>query len=143
VKDVDKQYFQAKFRAALRDKEAFNGLDENGKLKYHKWDWYEKTWDLVMKTLREGYVRLDSIIKHDHLHEDVDKVIETFITKYETCVTHMQEYKRIWEDEILPRQEEQSRAWKANPLKPASLNPYGVGTLAAKLDALKALIAIC
>ena len=65
VKDVDKQYFQAKFREARRDKEAFNGLDENGNLKYHKWGWYEKTWDLVMKTLLEGYVKLDGIIRHD------------------------------------------------------------------------------
>ena len=66
-----------------------------------------------------------------------------FINKYETCVTHINEYKRIWKDEILPRQEEQSRAWKANPVKPASFNPYGVGTVAAKLDALKALTVMC
>jgi hypothetical protein len=46
-------------------------------------------------------------------------------------------------DEILQRQEEKSRTWKANPFKPASLNPYGATTLTAKLDALKALTAMC
>ena len=140
VTEADKQYFQGRFREALRDKETFNGLDEHGKLKHYKWDWYEKTWDLVMKKLREGYDRLDRIIRQGHiLDEDVKDFLETIINKYETCVEHMQDYKRIWTDEILPRQEEQSRAWKANPLKPASLNPYGVATLNAKLDALKAL----
>jgi hypothetical protein len=97
-------------------------------------------WDLVMKILQEGYDRLDRIIRHDeHLDEDVEKVLEMFIRKYEICVAHMQDYKIIWTKKILPRQEAQSNAWTANPLRPASFNPYRATTLTAKLDALKAL----
>ena len=144
VSAADKSYFQGRFRDALKDKESFNGLDENGSLKLYKWYWYEKTWDKVMKNLKEGYDRLDEIIRDDyHLPQAAEDVLEMFIDKCELCKTHMQEYKRIWVEEILPRQEEQSNAWKASYVKPASLNPYGLITLTAKLDALKALSTMC
>jgi hypothetical protein len=137
VKEADKQYFRGRFREAQREKEAFNGLEATGKLKYYGWAWYEKTWDLVMKLLLEGHVRMDWIIWHDqHLEQDAEDELEIFIEKYETCVAHMLEYKRIWTEEILPRQKEQSRIWKASRLMPASLNPHAVK---AKLAALKAL----
>ena len=137
VKEADKQYFRGRFREAQREKEAFNGLEATGKLKYYGWAWHPATWDLVMKLLLEGHVRMDWIIWHDqHLEEAAEEALEMFIEKYETCVAHMLEYKRIWTEEILPRQKEQSRIWKASPLMPASLNPYGVK---AKLAALKAL----
>jgi hypothetical protein len=142
VKDADKQYFRAKFREALREKEAFNGLDDAGKLKYYGWAWHPATWDMVMKILLEGYARLDRIIRQDeHLDDGVVEELEMFIGKYKTCVAHMHEYKRIWTEEIVPRQEEQSKAWKASRLKPAKFNPYGVGVkpLHVMLDALQRL----
>ena len=109
VKIADSQYYMSRFRTAQNDKETFNGCDNDGKLKYYGWDWYPKKWDLVMKALQEGYVRLDAIIKQDdHLGEAVDNFLELCIAKYNLCVTHMQEYKRIWTEEILPRQAEQS-----------------------------------
>jgi hypothetical protein len=40
VTDGDQQYFLGRFRSALREKEAFNGFDAAGKLKYDKWNWY-------------------------------------------------------------------------------------------------------
>jgi hypothetical protein len=52
----------------------------------------------------------------------------------------MQEYERIWTKEIMPRQKEQSEAWKSSSLLPAVLNPYGPTTHTAKLAALKALV---
>ena len=137
VKEADKQYFRGRFRKCVELKEAFNGLDDAGKLKYYGWAWHPATWDEVMKLLLEGYVKMDGLIRYnDHLEEDAEVELEMFIGKYETCVAHMHEYKRIWTEEILPRQKEQSKAWKASPLMPASLNPYGVK---AKLAALKAL----
>jgi hypothetical protein len=112
-------------------------LEADGKLKYYGWAWHPATWDLVMKLLLEGYVKMDGLIRYnDHLEEAAEDELEMFIEKYETCVAHMHEYKRIWTEEILPRQEEQSRIWKASRLMPASLNPYAVK---AKLAALKAL----
>jgi hypothetical protein len=78
-----------------------------------------------MKTLREGYARLDAIIRKDgHLSQAVENFLEECIDKYNLCVTDMQEYKRLWTKEILPRQEEQSQAWKCSSFKPAILNPY-------------------
>jgi len=137
VKEADKQYFRGRFREAQREKEAFNGLEATGKLKYYGWAWHPATWDLVMKLLLEGHVRMDWIIWYDqHLEETAEEALEMFIGKYNICVAHMHEYKRIWTEEILPRQEEQSRIWKASRLMPASLNPYAVK---AKLAALKAL----
>jgi hypothetical protein len=137
VKEADKQYFRGRFRECVGLKEAFNGLDDAGKLKYYGWAWYEKTWDLVMKLLLEGYVKMDGLIRYnDHLEEAAEVELEMFIKKYETCVAHMHEYKRIWTEEILPRQKEQSNSWEASRLMPAFLNPYGVK---AKLAALKAL----
>jgi hypothetical protein len=134
----DKQYFQSRFITALRDKEAFNGLDAAGKLKYHKWDWYEATWDLVMNTLREAYVKLDAIIRHDqHLDPDVEALLEMLISKYEICVAHLQDYKTIWKQQILPRQEQQAKAWKPSPFEWS--NPYGPTSLAHKLASLEAL----
>jgi hypothetical protein len=141
VKIVDNQYYMSRFREAVDQKEAFNGRDSNDKLKYHGWDWHPGTWTLVMKTLGEGYARLDKIIKQDaHLTQAVEDFIELCITKYELCVTDMQEYERLWTKEIMPRQEVQKKAWKSNPLLPAVLNPYGPTTLKAKLAALKALV---
>jgi hypothetical protein len=137
VKEADKQYFRGRFRECLGLKEAFNGLEDTGKLKYYGWAWYAKTWDEVMKLLREGYVKMDWLIRsNQHLEEVAEVELEMFIGKYNICVAHMHEYKRIWTEEILPRQKEQSNAWKASPLMPASLNPYGVR---AKFAALKAL----
>jgi len=137
----DKQYYMSKFREAQDQKEAFNGRDSNDKLKYHGWNWYPGTWDLVMKALQEGYVKLDAIIRQDgHLSQAVDDFIEECIAKYDLCVTHMQEYERIWTQEIMPRQEVQKKAWKENPLLPAGFNPYGLRPLGAKLAALKALV---
>jgi hypothetical protein len=93
-----------------------------------------------MNTLQEGYVRLDKIIKQDgHLSQAVGDFLEECIDKYDLCVTHMQEYERIWTKEIMPRQKEQSEAWNSSRFKPAVLNPYGP-TLTAKLAALKALV---
>jgi len=134
----DKQYFQSRFITALRDKEAFNGLDTAGKLKYHKWDWYEVTWNLVMKTLHEAYVKLDAIIRHDHhLPRDVEALLETLISKYQICVVHLQDYKTIWKQQILPRQEQIAKAWKPSPVEWS--NPYGPTSIAHKLASLKAL----
>ena len=141
VKTVDNQYYMSRFRTAQDDKETFNGCDGNGQLKHYGWDWYPKKLDLVMKTLLLGYVRLDAIIRQDdHLGAAVDNFLELCIAKYNICVTHLQEYERIWTEEILPRQEEQSQAWKSSSFKPAILNPYGPTTLSAKLAALKALV---
>jgi hypothetical protein len=61
VKEADKQYFRGRFRECLGLKEAFNGLEATGKLKYHGWAWHPATWDLVMKLLLEGHVRMDWI----------------------------------------------------------------------------------
>jgi hypothetical protein len=141
VKLVDNQYYMSRFRTALDQKETFNGCDVNGSPKQYGWDWYPGTWALVMKTLLEGYVKLDAIIRQDgHLSQAVEDFIEECIDKYNLCVTEMEEYKRIWTQEILPRQEEQSQAWKENPLLPAGFNPYGLRPLSAKLAALKALV---
>ena len=93
-----------------------------------------------MKTLLEGYVRLDGIIRHDqHLDEGVVEEFEMFINKNEICVTHMQDYKIIWTEEILPRREGQSKSGKTNRLNPTSLNPYGVTIQTVKLVSLKVL----
>ena len=141
VKIADNQYYMSRFRTAQNDKETFNGCDDDGNLKYYGWDWYPIKLGMVMKTLREGYVRLDAIIRQDaHLGEAVDNFLELCIAKYELCVTDLLEYKRIWTEEILPKQEEQSQAWKSSPFKPAILNPYGPTTISAKLAALKALV---
>ena len=141
VKIADNQYYMSRFREAQREKETFNSRDGKGNLKEYGWYWYPGTWTLVMNTLREGYDRLDAIIRQDgHLSQAVEDFIEECIDKYNLCVTDMQEYERLWTQEILPRQEEQSRAWKENPLLPAGFNPYGLRPLGAKLAALKALV---
>jgi len=141
VKTVDNQYYMSRFREAQREKETFNSRDGNGNLKEYGWYWYPGTWTLVMKTLREGYARLDAIIRKDaHLTQAVEDFIEECIAKYDLCVTHMQEYERIWTQEIMPRQEVQKKAWKSNPFAPAGFNPYGLRPLGAKLAALKALV---
>jgi hypothetical protein len=86
-----------------------------------------------------GYLKLDAIIRQDdHLGEAVDNFLELCIAKYELCVTHLREYKRIWTEEILPRQEEQKKAWRPTPFQWS--NPYGPTTLSAKLATLKALV---
>ena len=56
-------------------------MDDTGKLKHNGWDWYENTWELVMKSLNEGYQRLDSIITENHLEEGFDDDLENFIRK--------------------------------------------------------------
>ncbi len=55
----------------FRVKGGIQWVGGRGKLKYHGWAWYEKTWDKVMKLLLEGYVRMDWIIWHDQHLEQV------------------------------------------------------------------------
>jgi hypothetical protein len=67
----------------------------------------------------------------------VEALLETLISKYEICVVHLQAYKTIWKQQILPRQEQQAKDWKPSPFEWS--NPYGPASITHNLASLKAL----
>ena len=93
-----------------------------------------------MNNLSEGYGKLYSIIRHRRLDNDVNQVLNEYIEQCIICKNYMEEYRRIWTEEIVPSQKEKSNAWKVNPLLPAARNPYETPTLKVKLVTMKALM---
>jgi hypothetical protein len=72
-------------------------------------------------------------LNFSHVH----LLLISLISKYEICVVHLQAYKTIWTQQILPRQEQQAKDWKPSPFEWS--NPYGPASIAHKLASLKAL----
>ncbi len=91
-----------------------------------------------MKSLNEGYQRLDSIITENHLEEGFDDDLENFIRKQDICKKDMEDYKRLWEEVIMPGRTKKTEEWRNSKI--TKFLPYlWIGTL-TKLDALKALV---
>jgi hypothetical protein len=140
VKDDDRRAFRSEFREAQRlILSAFNGEDDNGKLKYHGWGWYGKAWTDAMKHLQYGINVLGNLIKLRNYSLEVDEDLEGFITQCETCKGHMTTYKEIWA-EIIPEQLRLEEEWSKGRISKYFPNPYRDKPINAKLDALKALI---
>ena len=140
VKDNDRIAFRSQFIEAQKlVLSAFDGEDENGKLKYHGWDWYGVSWDEVMQHLQYGINVLGNLIELRNYSLQVDAVLEGFITQGETCKGHMNAYKQIW-DEIIPERLRLEKEWNEGRISKYFPNPHSKRSITAKLDALKALI---
>ncbi len=140
VENDDRIAFRSQFIEAQKlVLSAFDGEDENGKLKYHGWDWYGVSWDTVMQHLQYGINVLGNLIELRNYSLQFDVVLEGFITQGETCKGHMNAYKQIWEA-IIPERLRLEKEWKEGLFSRHFPNPYSSRSITAKLDALKALI---
>ena len=139
VTDQDRRAFRSQFVEAQKlVLSAFDGEDEKGKLKYHGWDWYGKAWDEVMQHLQYGINVLGNLIELRNYEEEIDDILEGFITQVETCRGHMDAYKKLW-DEIIPDRLKKEKEWKEGLITWLIPNPYSNRSITAKLEALKAL----